>query len=84
MAKIYKVKDFLKVKRQEIKMEKKSTRQKQRNTYRDMRVSGASLSISGREDSVDKDKGADNLSAKAITLGVAMGYIISSTMQGVI
>ena len=44
-----------------------------------MRVSGVSLGISSREDSVDKDKSANNLSSKAITLGVAMVHNVGST-----
>ena len=46
-----------------------------------MRVSSISLGISGREDSVNKDKGAYNLSTKAITLGVAMCHNIGPTTQ---
>lgn len=45
-----------------------------------MRVSGASLGISGREDSVDKNKGANDLSTKAIALGVAMVHNVGSTI----
>lgn len=49
-----------------------------------MRVSGIPLGISGREDSVNKDKSANNLSPKAITLGVAMVNNIGSTSQKLI
>lgn len=47
-----------------------------------MGVSGVSFGISGREDSVDKDEGANNLSTKAISLSVAMGnYVCTSTIS---
>lgn len=49
-----------------------------KNTYRNVGVSGVSLGISGRENSVDKNKGANNLSSKAITLGVSMTHKICS------
>lgn len=49
-----------------------------------MRVSGVSLGISSRKDSVNKDKSANNLSTKTITLGVAMVHRISSTTQHLI
>ena len=47
-----------------------------------MWVSGASFGIGGREDSVDKHKGPNDLSTKTITLGVAVGYNIGSATQG--
>ena len=46
-----------------------------------MRISGVSLGISGREDSVNKNKGSNNLSTKTITLGVAVSNNIGSTTQ---
>ena len=49
-----------------------------------MRVSGTSLGISCREDSVNKDKGANDLSTKAITLGVAMVHNVGSTTQNLV
>lgn len=39
-----------------------------------MGVSGAALGISGRENCVDKNKGANDLSTKPWSFGVAMGY----------
>lgn len=36
----------------------------ERNTYRDVGVTRASLGVSGREDCVDKDKGTDYLSTQ--------------------
>jgi len=44
-----------------------------------MGVPGIPLGISGREDGVDQDEGANDLSAKAITLGVAGGDNIGTT-----
>ena len=44
-----------------------------------MRISGVSLGIGGREDGVDEDEGADDLSAKAGALGVAIGDNVSTT-----
>ncbi|GAV83875.1 LOW QUALITY PROTEIN: hypothetical protein CFOL_v3_27320, partial [Cephalotus follicularis] len=49
-----------------------------------MRVSGISLGISCREYSVDKNKGANNLSTKTSTLGVSRGHNIGSTTQNLI
>ena len=49
-----------------------------------MGVSGIPLGISGREDSVDKDKGAHNLSTQPITLCVARGHHIGPTTIGLI
>ena len=49
-----------------------------------MRVSGVSLGISSRENSVDKNKSANDLSTKTITLGVAMVHNVSSTTQHLI
>ena len=54
------------------------------NPYRDVRVSGVSLGIRGREDSVDKNKGANDLSTKAIALGVAMAHKVGSTTIGLV
>lgn len=49
-----------------------------------MGVSGISLGISGREDGVDQDEGANDLSTKAIALGVATGnYIGAATVAHV-
>ncbi|KAJ0482731.1 hypothetical protein HanIR_Chr13g0657141 [Helianthus annuus] len=48
-----------------------------------MRVSGASLGISGRKDGVNEDESTNNLSTKTTTLGVTMGYRIGSTTQSV-
>jgi hypothetical protein len=53
-------------------------------TYRDMGVSSVSLGISGREDCVNKDKGANNLSTKAITLSVAMMHIVHSSKESLV
>lgn len=50
-----------------------------KSTYRNMGVPGIPLGISGREDGVDQDEGANDLSAKAITLGVAGGDNIGTT-----
>ena len=44
-----------------------------------MGVSGATLGVSGGEDGVDKDKGANNFSTKTTALGVAMGYTVGAT-----
>nr|GMD31606.1 hypothetical protein CFOL_v3_27320 [Ipomoea batatas] len=41
---------------------------------KDMGVSGISLGISCREYDIDKDEGSNDLSTKAITLGVAMSH----------
>lgn len=49
-----------------------------------MGVSCVPLSISGREDGVNKNKGPDDLSTKGITLGVAMSHGVSSTTQELI
>lgn len=46
---------------------------KRKIAYRDVGVSGVALGIGGGEDGVDKDEGADDLSAEAIALGVARG-----------
>lgn len=46
-----------------------------------MGVSGIPLCISGKEDIAYKDKGAYNLSTKAITLGVAMVHYIGPTFE---
>lgn len=46
-----------------------------------MGIPGISLGISGREDSVDKHKGANNLCSKAITLGISMADGIGSTTK---
>ncbi|GAV56778.1 LOW QUALITY PROTEIN: hypothetical protein CFOL_v3_00320, partial [Cephalotus follicularis] len=46
-----------------------------------MGVSGATLGISGRENSVHKNKGSKNLSTKAITLGVTRLNSVSSTTK---
>nr|AFK33806.1 unknown [Medicago truncatula] len=46
---------------------------------RNVRVSCISLGISGREDSVDKNKSTNNLSSKTITLGVTRIHNICST-----
>ena len=43
-----------------------------------MRVPCTPLGISGGEDCVDKDEGADDLRAKAIALGVASGHDVGS------
>jgi len=48
---------------------------------RNMGIPGISLGISGREDSVDKHKGANNLCSKAITLGISMTDGIGSTTK---
>lgn len=44
-----------------------------------MGIPGIPLGISGREDGVDQDEGANDLSTKAITLGVATGNYIRTT-----
>ena len=54
------------------------------NGYRNVRVSSVSLGISGGEDGVNKNKGANNLSSKAITLGVSMAHKIRSTFEQLI
>jgi len=46
-----------------------------------MGVSGTTLGISCREDSVDKNKSANNLSTKAITFGVTMSDHIGTTIM---
>nr|GMD29874.1 putative aquaporin [Ipomoea batatas] len=46
----------------------------ERSQYLDMGVSGISLGISCREYDIDKDEGSNDLSTKAITLGVAMSH----------
>lgn len=47
--------------------------------YRNMGVSGVSLRVSGRENSVDKNEGADDLSRQSGALAVPRGQGISST-----
>lgn len=49
--------------------------------YRNVGISGISLGISGRKDSVDKHKGANNLSSKAWSLGISWAYGIGSTTK---
>lgn len=49
------------------------------STYGNVRVSGATLSIGGGEDGVNKNKGANNLSTETITLGVTRGNKVSTT-----
>ena len=44
-----------------------------------MRVPSIPLGIGGREDGVDKNEGAHDLSTQAITLGVASGHHVCST-----
>ena len=44
-----------------------------------MGVPGIPLGISGREDGVDQNEGANDLSTKAIALGVATGNYIGTT-----
>ena len=46
--------------------------------YRHVGVAGAALGVSGREDSVDKDEGADDLSGKASSLGVVGVQLVGS------
>ena len=53
-------------------------------TYWHMGVTGVSLGISGREDSVHQHKGAHNLSTQAIALGVAMGNGVSPPSVGLV
>lgn len=52
------------------------------NTYRDMRVPSTPLGISGWEDSVDQDKGANNLGAQAVALAVSRANGIRSAIVG--
>lgn len=49
-----------------------------------MRVAGASLGISGGEDSVDKDKGADDLSAESDSFVVAVVEEVGSAAVAVV
>lgn len=49
-----------------------------------MGVSGATLGVSGRENGVDKDEGANDLSAKAVTFGVTSGYEVSSSVVSLV
>jgi hypothetical protein len=49
------------------------------NTYRNMGIPRVPLGVSGREDGVDQDEGANDLSTKAIALGVAAGNYVSTT-----
>jgi hypothetical protein len=55
-------------------------REERWRAYRDMGVSGTPLGIRGREDSVDKNKSANNLSTKAITFGVTRTNHIGTTI----
>lgn len=48
-------------------------------THRNMGISCVPLGVSGREDGVDQDEGANDLSTKAIALGVAIGDNVGST-----
>lgn len=52
--------------------------------YRDVGVSSVTLGVSGGEDSVDKDEGANNLSTKPISFGVASVHHIGTTTQRVV
>uniref|UniRef100_A0A8R7UYD4 Uncharacterized protein n=1 Tax=Triticum urartu TaxID=4572 RepID=A0A8R7UYD4_TRIUA len=57
---------------------------RQRGQDLNMGVSGIPLGISSRENGVDQDEGANDLSAKAIALGVATGdYIGAATVAHV-
>lgn len=47
-----------------------------------MRVSGAALGISGGEDGVDEDEGADDLSAETVALGVTAVDVVGATAVG--
>ncbi|WVZ24502.1 hypothetical protein V8G54_003046, partial [Vigna mungo] len=47
-------------------------------SYRNVRISGVSLGISCRENGVDKNKSANNLSSKSITFSVSRVHKISS------
>uniref|UniRef100_A0A2P2M6P4 Uncharacterized protein MANES_07G126600 n=1 Tax=Rhizophora mucronata TaxID=61149 RepID=A0A2P2M6P4_RHIMU len=57
---------------------------RQRCQDRNMRVSGASLGIGGREDGVNEYKGAHNLSAKPIAFGIAAIHLIGTATQQLI
>lgn len=54
------------------------------STYRDVRITRASLRVSGREDSVNEYEGADDLSTQSGTLGVTRSYGVSTTSEPVI
>jgi hypothetical protein len=49
------------------------------STYRNMRIPRIPLGVGGREDGVDQDEGANDLSAKTIALGVAIGNYVGTT-----
>jgi hypothetical protein len=49
--------------------------------YRNVGISGISLGVGGRENSVDKHEGANNLGAKAITLGISGADGIGTTTK---
>ena len=53
-------------------------------TYRNMRVSGISFRICGRENGVNQHKGAHNLSSKPVSLGVAMGHTVGTTAHALV
>lgn len=53
-------------------------------TYRNVRITRASLRVSGREDSVNEYEGADDLSTQSGTLGVTRSYGVSATSEPVI
>ena len=49
-----------------------------------MRVTSASLGVGGGEDGVDKDEGADDLSAEAGSFGVARSDGVGSAAEGLV
>lgn len=52
-------------------------------TYGDMKISGSSLGISSRNDSVDKKKGTNNLSTQTSAFAVAIRYHICTPLVSV-
>ncbi|KRY05558.1 hypothetical protein T12_13101, partial [Trichinella patagoniensis] len=49
---------------------------------RNMRISCISLGISSREDCVNEDKGADNLSSKPVALSVSRAHNVGASIIG--
>ncbi|RDX72114.1 hypothetical protein CR513_48451, partial [Mucuna pruriens] len=53
-------------------------------TYRDVRVTRASLGVCGRENGVDEDKSADNFRTKSSAFVVAGADGVSTAAEGVV
>lgn len=54
------------------------------DTYRDVRVTGTALGVSGGEDGVDEHKGSDDLSTKSSALAVPQGNGVGPTSLRVV